>query len=186
MGTSIFFYKLHGYPYCNLLHLLNIPVLKKKTVVVAFYIFSSVWDASIVQKSVIFASEQECISTPLPTMRMSLQSHSSSYCSAMQILQICLFPVATIFFDSVLLHPSKKSSRYPDPKNFAARPTIPQLPIVRLQERAVEEMRNYALTYGAAVRQRINRYRTIQALFIRGSFRYLQIELTCPQRNPLN
>ena len=89
----------------------------------------------------------------------------------MQILQICLFPVATIFFDSVLLHQWKELTvRWS--KKFAARATIPQLPIVRLQERAVEEMRNYALTYGAAVRQRINRYGTIRGIIYQ---RQLQI-----------
>ena len=92
-------------------------------------------------------------------------------CTAMQILQICLFPVATIFFASVLLHRWKELTvRWS--KKFAARPTIPQLPVVRLQERAVEEMRNYALTYGAAVRQRINRYGTIPGIIYQ---RQLQI-----------
>ena len=46
---------------------------------------------------------------------------------------------------------------------MSALPTIPQLPIVRLPEKAVEEMRDYALSYGAAVRPRKNRQQTTMA-----------------------
>lgn len=39
----------------------------------------------------------------------------------------------------------------------------PQIPVAKLSEKAVEEMRNYASIYGAAVRQRTNRQETTMA-----------------------
>lgn len=61
---------------------------------------------------------------------------------------------------------SEKSSWYPDPEHeipLATLPSLPQIPVAKLSEKAVEEMRNYALTYGAAVRQRTNRQETTMA-----------------------
>ena len=67
---------------------------------------------------------------------------------------------------TVYYYTSEKSSWYPDPEHeipLATLPSIPQLPVAKLSEKAVEEMRNYALTYGAAVRQRTNRQETTMA-----------------------
>lgn len=64
---------------------------------------------------------------------------------------------------TVYYYTSEKSSWYLDPEHeipLAALPSIPQFPIARLSEKEVEEMRNYALTYRAAVRQRTNRQET--------------------------
>lgn len=67
---------------------------------------------------------------------------------------------------TVYYYTSEKSSWYPDPEHeipLASLPSIPQLPVAKLSEKSVEEMRNYALTYGAAVRQRTNRQETTMA-----------------------
>ena len=67
---------------------------------------------------------------------------------------------------TVYYYTSEKSSRYPDPEHeipLAELPSIPQLPAAKRSEKAAEEMRNYALTYGAAVRQRTNRQETTMA-----------------------
>ena len=67
-----------------------------------------------------------------------------------------------LVFDSVLLQ-GEKSSWYPDTEHdihLATLPFIPRLPVAKLSEKAVEEMRNYTSTYGAAVRQRTNRQET--------------------------
>ena len=56
---------------------------------------------------------------------------------------------------TVYYYTSEKSSWYPDPEHeipISTLPPIPQLPVAKLSEKAVEEMSNYALTYGAAVR----------------------------------
>ena len=58
----------------------------------------------------------------------------------------------------------EKSSWYPDPVHdipLSQLPSIPQLANVKLSDKAVEEMRNYALAYGFAVRQRTNRQETV-------------------------
>ena len=55
---------------------------------------------------------------------------------------------------------SEKSFWYIDPEHeipLATLPSIPQLLVAKLSEKAVEEKRNYALKYGAAVQQRTNR-----------------------------
>ena len=60
----------------------------------------------------------------------------------------------------------EKSSWYPDPEHkihLASLPAIPRLPVAKLSEKAVEEMRNYTSTYGAAVRQTTNRQETTMA-----------------------
>ena len=67
---------------------------------------------------------------------------------------------------TVYYYTSERSSWYPDPEHeipLASLPSIPQLPVAKLSEKSVEEMRNYALTYGAAVRQRTNRQETTMA-----------------------
>ena len=67
---------------------------------------------------------------------------------------------------TVYYYTSEKSSWYPDPEHdipLSKLPSIPQLANVKLSDRAVEEMRNYALTYGSAVRQRTNRQETTMA-----------------------
>lgn len=67
---------------------------------------------------------------------------------------------------TVYYYTSEKSSWYPDPEHeipLASLPSIPQVPVAKLSEKSVEEMRNYALTYGAAVRQRTNRQETTMA-----------------------
>ena len=64
-----------------------------------------------------------------------------------------------LVFDSVLQQ-GEKSSWYPDTEHeihLATLPFIPRLPVAKLSEKAVEEMRNYTSTYGAAVLQRTNR-----------------------------
>ena len=64
---------------------------------------------------------------------------------------------------TVYYYTSEKSSWYPDPDHdipLSRLPSIPQLANVKLSDKAVEEMRNYALTYGSAVRQRTNRQET--------------------------
>ena len=64
-----------------------------------------------------------------------------------------------LVFDHVLLQ-GEKSSWYPDTEHeghLATLPSIPRLPVAKLSEKAVEEMRNYTSTYGAAVRQTTNR-----------------------------
>ena len=61
---------------------------------------------------------------------------------------------------------SEKSSWYPDPEHdipLSQLPSIPQLANVKLSDTAVEEMWNYALTYGSAVRQRTNCQETTMA-----------------------
>ena len=58
---------------------------------------------------------------------------------------------------TVYYYISEKSSWYPDLEHeipLATLPSIPQLPVAKLSEKAMEKMRNYALTHGAAVRQR--------------------------------
>ena len=60
----------------------------------------------------------------------------------------------------------EKNSWYPDPEHeihLATLPSIPRLPAAKLSEKAVEEMRNYTSTYGAAVRQTTNRQETTMA-----------------------
>ena len=55
----------------------------------------------------------------------------------------------------VYYYTGEKSSWYPDPEHeihLATLPSIPRLPVAKLSEKAVEEMRNYTSTYGAAVR----------------------------------
>ena len=67
---------------------------------------------------------------------------------------------------TVYYYTSEKSSWYPDPEHdisLSQLPSIPQLANVKLSDKAVEEMRNYALTYGSAVRQRTNRQETTMA-----------------------
>lgn len=67
---------------------------------------------------------------------------------------------------TVYYYTSEKSSWYPDPEHeipLASLPSIPQVPVAKLSEKSVEEMCNYALTYGAAVRQRTNRQETTMA-----------------------
>ena len=67
---------------------------------------------------------------------------------------------------TVYYYTSEKSSWYPHPEHeipLDTLPSVPQLPAAKLSEKAVEEMRNYALTYGAAVRQRTNRQETTMA-----------------------
>ena len=67
---------------------------------------------------------------------------------------------------TVYYYTSEKSSWYPDPEHeipLAELPSIPQLPAAKRSEKAVEEMRKYVLTYGAAVRQRTNRQETTMA-----------------------
>ena len=67
---------------------------------------------------------------------------------------------------TVYYYTSEKSSWYLHPEHeipLDTLPSVPQLPAAKLSEKAVEEMRNYALTYGAAVRQRTNRQETTMA-----------------------
>ena len=55
---------------------------------------------------------------------------------------------------TVYYYTSEKSSWYPGPEHgipLSQLPSIPQLANVKLSDKAVEEMRNYALTYGSAV-----------------------------------
>ena len=61
---------------------------------------------------------------------------------------------------------SEKSSWYPEPEHdipLSALPSIPPLPDVKLSQKEIGQMRDYALTYGAAVRQRTNRQETTMA-----------------------
>ena len=61
---------------------------------------------------------------------------------------------------------SEKSSWYPKPEHdipLSALPSIPPLPDVKLSQKEIGQMRDYALTYGAAVRQRTNRQETTMA-----------------------
>ena len=67
---------------------------------------------------------------------------------------------------TVYYYTGEKSSWYPDPEHeihLATLPSIPRLPVAKLSEKAVEEMRNYTSTYGAAVRQTTNRQETTMA-----------------------
>ena len=66
----------------------------------------------------------------------------------------------------VYYYTGEKNSWYPDPEHeihLATLPSIPRLPAAKLSEKAVEEMRNYTSTYGAAVRQTTNRQETTMA-----------------------
>ena len=66
----------------------------------------------------------------------------------------------------VYYYTGEKNSWYPDPEHeihLATLPSIPRLPVAKLSEKAVEEMRNYTSTYGAAVRQTTNRQETTMA-----------------------
>ena len=63
----------------------------------------------------------------------------------------------------VYYYTGEKNSWYPDPEHeihLATLPSIPRLPVAKLSEKAVEEMRNYTSTYEAAVRQTTNRQET--------------------------
>ena len=66
----------------------------------------------------------------------------------------------------VYYYTGEKNSWYPDPEHeihLATLPSIPRLPVAKLSEKAVEEMRNYTSTYEAAVRQTTNRQETTMA-----------------------
>lgn len=61
---------------------------------------------------------------------------------------------------------SEKNSWYPEPEHdipLSALPSISPLPDVKLSQKEIGQMRDYALTYGAAVRQRTNRQETTMA-----------------------
>ena len=69
---------------------------------------------------------------------------------------------------TVYYYTSEKSSWYPEPEHdiqLSQLPSIQQPTNVKLWEKAVEEMRNYAalLTYGTAVKQRTNHQKTTMA-----------------------
>ena len=66
----------------------------------------------------------------------------------------------------VQIFTSEKSSWYPEPEHdipLSALPSIPPLPDEKLSQKEIGQMRDYALTYGAAVRQRTNRQETTMA-----------------------
>ncbi|PFX22549.1 hypothetical protein AWC38_SpisGene12947 [Stylophora pistillata] len=67
---------------------------------------------------------------------------------------------------TVYYYMSEKSAWYPNREHeipLDTLPSIPPLPVAKLSEKAVEEIRNYALTYETAVRQRTNRQETTMA-----------------------
>ena len=66
----------------------------------------------------------------------------------------------------VQIFTSGKSSWYPEPEHdipLSALPSIPPLPDEKLSQKEIGQMPDYALTYGAAVRQRTNRQETTMA-----------------------
>lgn len=61
---------------------------------------------------------------------------------------------------------SEKNSWYPEPEHnipLSALPSIPPLSDIKLSQKEIGQMRDYALTYGAAVRQRTNHEETTMA-----------------------
>ena len=67
---------------------------------------------------------------------------------------------------SFYYYTSEKASWYPKPEHgidSSALPLVSPLPQINMDEKSVGEMRNYACTYGAAVRQRTTRQETTMA-----------------------